>query len=99
MKTAQEFLQEKGVPYTFLGDHSIQGVSVIDLMQEYSDYVMLNSTKAIAIDWLPMVKHNYGRFNELAKENKLLMKFDNGSIVKQGEKEPFAIMTHFTEQA
>lgn len=96
MKTAQEFLEEKGVPYTFLGDHATQGVSVIDLMQEYGDYVKLNLPEVI--DWLPMIKDNYIRFNELAKNNKLLKKFDDGSIVKQGDEEPFAIMTHFREQ-
>ena len=50
------------------------------------------------VNWLPFVSDNYKRFSELARENRLLKKFDDGSIIKQGEQEPLAICTHFAEQ-
>lgn len=48
--------------------------------------------------WLPFIPENYERFGEIASKNKLLKKFDDGSVVKMGDKEPLAICTHFAEE-
>lgn len=67
MKTAQEFLEEKGVPFTWLGDHSTQGVSVTDLMQEYADYVKLN-LPVVSIEFKEKIKKDINELENRLKE-------------------------------
>lgn len=55
-------------------------------------------TLATVVNWLPFKEENYELFTRLAKEKKLLKRYDDGTIIKDGEKEPLAIMTHFAEQ-
>ena len=50
------------------------------------------------VNWLPLESKHYELFTKLAKENRLLKKFDDGTILKDGEDEPFAICTHFAEE-
>jgi len=50
------------------------------------------------VNWLPLESKHYELFTKLAKENRLLKKFDNGKVLKDGQDEPFAICTHFAEE-
>lgn len=50
------------------------------------------------VNWLPFEEQNFELFTELATKNKLLKKFDDGTILKEGETEPLAICTHFAEE-
>lgn len=52
----------------------------------------------VVVNWLPFKEENYELFTRLAKEKKLLKYYDDGTIIKDGEKEPLAIMTHFAEE-
>ena len=49
------------------------------------------------VNWLPFKKENYIKFMEISNKNKLLKKYDDGTILKDGDEEPLAIMTHFAE--
>lgn len=62
----------------------------------------LNKVKNLPIqrvvNWLPLEAKHYDLFTELARKNKLLKKFDDGTILKDGDEEPIAICTHFAEE-
>lgn len=49
------------------------------------------------VHWLPFEEENYVVFKEISNKNKLLKKYDDGTILKDGDEEPLAIMTHFAE--
>jgi hypothetical protein len=80
------------------------GESAIKEFHKMHEYIIKLEAKvenlalSAVVNWLPFEEGNYELFTQLAKKKKLLKCYDDGTIIKDGEKEPLAIMTHFAEE-
>ena len=99
MTTAEKTLKwwndylEQNKTYPLLSEIEMQLNLAVDSEQKVENLAIHD-----VINWLPLETKNAELFNELVVKNKLLKKFDDGTILKDGEDEPLAICTHFAEE-
>ncbi|QQV90452.1 hypothetical protein Harreka1_45 [Olleya phage Harreka_1] len=93
----EEIIKLYTVNITDLNQNNWKVVEVSDIEEICKEYYYRQLQSQKKTEWLPFVKENYKKFTDLTRDGKLLKKFDDGSVIKQGDKEPFAICTHFSE--
>jgi hypothetical protein len=75
----------------------VRGIYTKEIQDEIIRHAKALS-EVVEIDWIPFEEGNYELFQELAKKKKLLKCYDDCTVIKDGEKEPFAILTYFAEE-
>ena len=52
---------------------------------------------ADVVNWLPFKREFADKYNQLAESGRLIKLYDDGTIIRHGEDEPIACVTHFRE--
>ena len=65
-------------------------------IDDYNQLVK-NCDLADVVNWLPFKRELANHYKQLAESGRLIKLYDDGTVIRHGEDEPIACVTHFRE--